>query len=190
MGGCSIAVNPHSAPTNNIMQPHSLSQHRGFTLIELLVTVAIISVTAVLIAPTLQSDDHFRLLAASSIMRSDIELAQVMTISTPQDPIVVRFDTANNQYWLALASSPDIPIIREDTEEPYLITIGQGRAVSALGVSFTTLDLKSDTLEFNPQGGLVDFASSPSIIFTSTERWIQVDITPTTGRMTETAGSG
>ena len=166
------------------------SSRHAFTLFELLVTIAIIAVTAVLVAPALRGDEQFRLLAAASILRSDIELAQVMSISAPEDPVVVRFDPANDRYWLALTSAPEVPILRADTEEPYVVTFGIGRAASALGVTYTVVDVTGNVLEFNPQGGLTDFQAEPRVTLNSDDRWIRLDIAPTTGTITETAGSG
>src|SRR5262245_48745623 len=93
---------------------HAASRRRGFTLIDLMVTIAVLAVAAAVIIPGVSNNDRLRLMAAANVMTSDIELAQVMTISFPNDPIVVRFDPDNATYWLARPADPDTPISRED----------------------------------------------------------------------------
>jgi Tfp pilus assembly protein FimT len=161
---------------------------RGFTLIDLFVTIAVVAVVAAIIAPGMANDDRLRLMAASNVMTSDIELAQVMTISFPNDPIVVRFDPDNATYWLARPADPDTPIARQDNGQPYEVVLGQDRASSAVGVTFELTDVTADTLTFNSLGGMADLTTAPSITLTLGTRWIQLDVATTTGSITETAG--
>ena len=160
----------------------------GFTLIEMLVTITIIAVVAAIVAPVFSDDDRLHAMAAASVLSSDIELAQVMTISYPQDPVVVRFDAPNRTYWLAYAATPETPLSREDTAEPYLVTFGEGRASTAFGAQIALDGVASDTLKFNAQGGLVDFTASPLIELTRGESAITLAIAPTTGTITEMNG--
>jgi prepilin-type N-terminal cleavage/methylation domain-containing protein len=162
----------------------------AFTLFEVLMTITIIAIVVMLLAPSFSDDTILRLRAASSVMRSDIEMAQVMTIAYPKDPVIVRFEPATNQYWLAAASTPDTPLTRPDTGQPYRVVLGSGRASSASGVTFTLTDVDSDTLVFNPQGGLEDFTASPRITLTLDARTIDLDIAPSTGTISETEGAG
>jgi hypothetical protein len=37
-------------------------------------------------------------MAASAVLRSDIELTQIMNISQPADPVVIQFDPDTNSY--------------------------------------------------------------------------------------------
>ncbi len=161
---------------------------RAFTLLEMLVVVTIIGTAAVLVLPSFNDDTRLRLMAATAVMTSDIEYAQVMTISRPDDPVVIRFDPPRNQYWLSLESAPGTPITREGDGEPYLVTMGQGRASTATGVTFTVTGMDADTLIFNPQGGLEDFANAPVITLSLTGQTTRIDIATSTGSITETAG--
>ena len=88
----------------------------AFTLLELMVSVTIIAVAAAAVIPSYSDSGRARVIAATSIITSDIELAQVMTISYPSEPVVVRFDPAQNRYWLAYADSPETPIARPRTK--------------------------------------------------------------------------
>jgi prepilin-type N-terminal cleavage/methylation domain-containing protein len=164
------------------------SRRRGFSLLEVLMTMTIIAMVAVIILPEVSDDARLRIMAASAILTSDIEYAQVCTITYPDDPVVVRFDNDGLTYWLAPAATPDVPIAREDTGEPYLVTLGGGRAASADGASFEVTDLAADTITFNAYGGLEDFDSSPSIDLKCGDVTVTLLIAPTTGTVTETDG--
>ena len=79
-------------------------RQRGFTLIEVLVTLTIIAVVAAMVLPAFNNSERGRLIAATRILRADLELAAVMTITDPANPVVVRFDPIAGQYWLAYAA--------------------------------------------------------------------------------------
>lgn len=161
---------------------------RGFTLLEMLVTITVVAVVAALVAPMFSDDNRLHLMAGSSVLASDIELAQVMTISFPDRAVVVRFDPTTQTYWLAYSTDPETPLNRTDTGEPYLVTLGQGRALSAQGVQMTPVQVANNMLEFNAQGGLVDFTATPSIQLTRGGSKIILAIAASTGTISETGG--
>ncbi len=158
---------------------------RGFTLMELMMTITIIIVAGALVMPKLSDDTQLRLVAAASILTSDIELAQVMTISHPADAVVVQFDPDNDQYWLAYADVPDTPIPRPDNGRPYLIVFGQDRARSAAGVSLSLTEVTDNTLAFDAQGGVADISARPVIRLSLGTRFIDLQIASTTGTITQ-----
>ena len=157
----------------------------GFTLIDLMMTITIIIVAGALVLPNLSDDKRLRLMAAASILTSDIELAQVMTISHPADAVVVQFDPDNDQYWLAYADAPGTPIPRPDNGRPYLIVFGQDRARSAVGVSLSLTEVTNNTLAFDAQGGLADISAHPVIRLSLGTRFIDLQIASTTGTITQ-----
>lgn len=160
---------------------------RGFTLLEMLVTISIIAVAAVLVAPAFNDDARLRLTAASSVLSSDIELAQVMNISYPASPVIVRFEPENQRYWLAYADTPDTPLTREVNGQPYLVEFGVGRASSAADVTFTVDQMTDDTLAFNAQGGLTNYQVTPTIELCRADSAVTLSVAPTTGTVTESA---
>ena len=147
--------------------------------------VAIISMLAVLLVPRAQVDERLQLNAATSLIVSDIELAQVMNISNPKNPVVIRFDGDAQTYWLAPADKPDQPIFRSPTQEPYIVTMGQGRAVAAAGVVFEVEDIPHSTLRFSPHGSLATPGIQPRIRLRVNDRRAQYEqniaIAPITG---------
>lgn len=160
-------------------------RNRGFTFIELMVTITIVAILTMMVLPAWRDNDRASIMAASQILISDIETAQVMTIAVPEDPICVRFDTSNNKYWLAPADDPDNPIVRTPSGDAYVVTFGEGRAVGAAGVSLAVSDCPDDTITFNSDGGLVDFTKAPTITLTIGEDAIYITVAPTTGTVIE-----
>ena len=151
--------------------------------------VAIVAMLAALVVPSMGSDERLRLNAATAIIVSDIELAQVMTISVPKQPVVVVFNPDANAYWLAYADDPDEPIIRAGTNEPYYVVLGEGRALAATGVTLHLVDDDDDTLVFTAHGGLASLDDAPKVRV----RWgdapkyeTQLSIAPTTGTINAT----
>lgn len=167
--------------------PHRF--RRGFTLLEILVTVTIIAGVAAIVVPMFGDANRVRVMAASSLITSDIELAQTMTIASPKNPIVVKFNQDAQSYWLAPSSDPDNPMLRPGTNQAYLVVLGEGRALGAAGVVFTLKNVTGDTLEFNAQGGLTDFTSQPAIELSSASSTILLSIAPTTGTISQTNGT-
>jgi hypothetical protein len=122
------------------------------------------------------------------MLTSDIEFAQVTSIASPDRQLVIRLDPEESAWWLAEVSTPEDPILRPDTGEPYVTTLGKGRALSAAGTTLEIAGLSDRTLAFDAQGGLVDFTATPSITLAAGDDWIRLDIAATTGTVSETAG--
>jgi prepilin-type N-terminal cleavage/methylation domain-containing protein len=163
---------------------------RGFTLIDLMVTITVIVVVAALVVPRFQDDTRLRLIGASRMLASDIELAQLMTIANPEDPTVVRFQSGAGEYWLASAATPDVPIDRAGVPGGYRVVFGQGTAAQADGVTLAPAGIVDDTLVFNAQGGIADLTSEPTVTLQRGSRWIKLHVAPTTGVITETSDAG
>ena len=169
------------------MRPARFRELRSFTLIDLLVTMTVLVVLAGVILPRIQDDVRLRLIGASRMLASDIELAQLMTIANPQEPTVVRLVTGTGEYWLAAASTPETPIDRSGVPGAYRVIFGQGNARHAGGVTLATVDIANDTLIFNAQGGIADLTTEPAVIVMVGTRWIKLEISPTTGIITESS---
>lgn len=157
----------------------------AFTLVEMLIALTVMATIAAVVAPMLGDDSRLRVMAASSIIASDIELAQVMTIAHPDQPVVVRFDANTNSYWLAYSATPNTPLPREDNGESYIVTLGEGRARGATGVTFALEQATNDTISFAAHGGLTDFTQTPLVKVSKGMRGIQLAVAPNTGSITE-----
>jgi prepilin-type N-terminal cleavage/methylation domain-containing protein len=162
----------------------------AFTLIELMVVLAIAAVLATMVLPMMRNDDRLRLIAITSLIRSDLEYAQALSISQPSTPLLVKFDADAGQYHVARYSAIDTPIVREDTGMPYLVTLGVGRAASGAGLTLDIEGMVADCLLYDTHGGLLDFSNTPVITLQSATEWFKLAIEPTTGTITETRGTG
>ena len=160
----------------------------GFTLIDLMVTLTIIAVMASVLLPRMDDGGRLRLMAGSRLLASDIEMAQIMTISSPADPIVIKFEPALGTYWLAAASDPDTPILRPGATQVYKVVFGQGRGRTAKDVTFALNDVNANTLIFNEHGGILNPTLEPQITLMHGTRWTTLTVSTMTGAITETAG--
>ena len=160
----------------------------GFTLIDLMMTMTIIAVMATVLIPRLGNDGRARLIAGSRVMSSDIEMAQIMTISNPTAPIIVKFDPSSSTYWLAPADDPDNPILRPGATQLYRVTFGAGRGRTAREVTFELTDVTGNVLAFNEQGGVSNPTTAPEIKLIYGPRWIKLNVSTMTGVISETAG--
>ena len=166
-----------------------LMRQTGFTLFDLMVTMTIIVVMAAVILPNLKDDAQIRLIAGSRLLSSDLEMAQIMTISNPEQPIVVRFEPSVGRYWLAEADDADTPIKRPGSTGDYFVEFGKGDARSASGVFLGVAGVSNDTIAFSAQGGIEDFTATPEITLLQGTHWIKLSISPMTGTISETAGT-
>ena len=162
----------------------------GFTLIDLMVTLTIIAVMATVLLPRMDDGGRLRLMAGARLLASDIEMAQIMTISRPNDPIVVKFEPALGTYWLAPASDPDTPILRPGATQVYKVVFGQGRGRTAKNVTIALTDVTDNMLIFNGQGGILDPTLEPQIKLMQGSRWTTLTVSTMTGAISETAGGG
>ena len=160
-------------------------RQRGFTLIELLVTVTIVAVVAAMVLPAFNNSPRGRLIAATRILRADLELAAVLTITDPANPVVVRFDPAAGRYWLAYAATPETRMRHPSSGDAYEVTFGFGRATAADGVTMTLEGIAGQTIEFRPEGGIRDSGTPPTITLNHSGRWAKITIAPTTGTISE-----
>lgn len=165
--------------------PNVSSRCRAFTLLEVLIVVSVIAVVAAIVSPMFSDDAPLRVRAAARVLASDIEYAQVLSIAHPQQPMVVKFSDDLASYWLALASDPELPIAREDTGEPYLVTFGAGRASPAEGIALELVDVKANCIQFTSTGGLNEFSVTPIIRIIHGESGAALTVAPTTGSITE-----
>jgi prepilin-type N-terminal cleavage/methylation domain-containing protein len=171
---------------DRIVARSTRGDRRGFTLTELLVTLTVVAVIGAVAMPSFQSDERLRLVAASSILMSDLEYAQVLNIAHPDTPVVVRFAADGESYWLAYAADPDVPIAREDNGDPYLVEFGVGRARTASGVLLSFTEIDDLTLEYDGQGALEDFTSMPVITLSFGSASVALSIEAQTGTVSAT----
>ncbi len=161
---------------------------RGYTLLEMLIVVTIIGSVAVLVRPGFVDDSRLRLQAAASILASDIQYAQSLSISSPGDPALIHFETTSPSWWIARVSDPETPVNRTDNGQPYVVTLGGGRGASAAGVGYALIDMPLGEIGFTPQGALTSLFDNPQIELSMGDYTITLTVSAATGIVTEEAG--
>ena len=155
-------------------------RRRGVLLIDLAITLAIIGIVIVAVIPTVRPEEHVKLIAASSILASDLEYAQSATLATPGDPTIMRFEPANARYWLALQSEPDTPIDRPNSDEPYEVIYGEGDADDLWGLSIALTNVTDETIAFDAFGRVTQ-STDPGIVLANEAGDILVRVRAGTG---------
>tara|TARA_B100001750_G_scaffold240391_1_gene250039 strand:- start:793 stop:1278 length:486 start_codon:yes stop_codon:yes gene_type:complete len=150
----------------------------GFTLIELLLVVSIFSLLTILVLPMMGDKDKLGIDIARQLLVSDIELAQIMAISNPDDEIVLCIQ---NQGWhIASSDAPDMPLVDERTGQAFQLTLGTGPAAAAIDVEIATNAL-NDYIIFNENGGLLDLSQITEIMVAKNNQNALLRINPYTG---------
>lgn len=131
------------------------SQHSfGFTLVELLIVVVLLAIAGGLALPSLGDTRALRLREAARMLAADLEFAQSESIAHPDDPRLVKFDTAAQRYWIAPVSTPDTPVADPSNGRPFVTAFGTGRASGTSGVTLQAISLDGDNiLKFDAYGG-------------------------------------
>jgi len=156
-------------------------KRRAFSLPELMIVLMILCIGGMLVIPTTGSTATIRADAAARILRSDLEYAQVYTIANPDQPIALVMDDAGTGWWLADSDTPNVPITREGTEEPYRVVLGEGRAQAADGVEIEVEQLPDGTLQFDTLGGIEGLAVDPMYNFRCENAQVQLSVRAGTG---------
>ena len=154
----------------------------GFTLVELMISVAVLAIIAALAIPLLGDSDALRLDAAERLLRSDLEHTQILAITHPQEEYVFVIHDDGFGWHIALTSDPETPVLKSISQEPLVVSIGQGRGAPAVGVTLTT-NAVDNQIAFDPNGGLSDFTFETEITLSIGESSGTITIAASTGSL-------
>ncbi|MEM1209993.1 MAG: prepilin-type N-terminal cleavage/methylation domain-containing protein [Planctomycetota bacterium] len=134
---------------------------RGLTLVELMIVVVIVGIAAALAVPLFSDTDDVKLRAAATVLAADLDAARIESIAHADDPRVVVFNTVTETYHVAAASAPTTPLPNPGGGGSWLITFGQGAAVSLTGVGLHAVSVGGDdTLAYAAFGHLDESADA------------------------------
>lgn len=156
----------------------------GFTLVELLIVIVLLAIAAGLALPMLGDSKQLQLREAARLLAADIEFARNESIAHGGDTRLMKFDTNNNLYWIAPASTPDTPITDVVRQEPFLVAFGAGRASSLSLVTIQSISLGGDDeLGFDAYGS-PDQSTTARVTLAAGAATLIVRVAPGSGEVT------
>jgi hypothetical protein len=115
--------------------------------------VLIVGLIGAIAIPQATGLHNGRLMTAANMLASDIEFCQSQCINDPGYLSVLVFDVPNNQYRIALAATPTVPISHPADSQPYVTDFATGRSAALTGVTLSgTANLAASTLGFDSFG--------------------------------------
>ncbi|MHC4976493.1 MAG: pilus assembly FimT family protein [Planctomycetota bacterium] len=167
------------------MPIHARTSRPAFTLIDVLVTISVMMVVAAIAIPAMSRGTQVNISGATTMIMSDLEFTQSLSLANPSNPALIRFDTASSAYWIARADNPDTPITRPGSnDEPYRVVLGQGMASAFAGITLDTSQLTDDTVVFDSYGRTLDSADLTITLATPAGQQKSIVISASTGFVT------
>jgi prepilin-type N-terminal cleavage/methylation domain-containing protein len=156
---------------------------RAFSLVEMLIVIMVLAILAAVVVPLSGSTEATRLMAAARLLVVDIEFAQHLSITHPDDPALLKIDQANNRYWVAQASDVDTPVTDPGSLKPLLGQFGAGRGTPYTGVTIQSYSLDGDE-ELHFSGvGLPDQTSDATVVLASGVHTMTITVAATSGEV-------
>ncbi len=157
---------------------------RAFTFVELMIVIVIVGILTALSIPDGDARAEIQGRRAAETLEGDVAYARSLSIARPDDPVVIRFDVANNKYWLARRSTPTTPISHPTRNTSYVVQFGSNGNPGLTEVSLVAVDLDGDEiLEFDALGGIDQDTAAIIQLATSTSQY-EVTVEPVAAKST------
>ncbi len=164
---------------------------RAFTLVEMLTVVVIMGIVALIAIPLFESTDAARVSSAAKLIVSDLQYAQMYSISHGDNPMGIKFDTSTDSYSLVQRSgSPPFQCASVSIATnpvgggTYVTTFGTGRAGELAGVSIDSLSLDGDECLVFGSMGQLDQSTAATLDVTFGGRSLTISVDPISGEAT------
>ncbi len=132
--------------------------------------------------PQFTGSSRMRLTTAANVLAADIEFCENDCITHPNDLRVIRFNTSNNTYWVALVSSADTPINHPEDSMPYQNDFLTGRNVRLTGISISSISIGSSATSITPDAyGSPNLSADATVNLTDGTYTITITINASTG---------
>jgi Tfp pilus assembly protein FimT len=125
------------------------------TFLELMIVVVILAITAAMALPLFLEQDSVATTATARLLWSDLEHAQTLALSRPDQRIALAVDTDGRGWRIVDADAPLVALV--DTYDAahagreLAVRFGEGRAATSEGVTLTP---NGRVIVFDPLGGL------------------------------------
>ncbi len=160
---------------------------RAFTFVELMIVIVIVGILTALSIPDANARAEIQGRRAAETLEGDLAYARSLSIARPDDPVVIRFDVANNKYWLARRSTPGTPLSHPTRSTSYVVQFGPNGNPGLTEVSLVAVDLDGDEiLEFDALGG-IDQDTAAIIQFATSASQHEVAVEPVAAKSTLSA---
>lgn len=157
-------------------------RRRAFTLFELILVIVIVALIGMIALPELQGSANIRLTTAANALAADIEFCENECITHPDTLYVICFSSSSNRYWIALASSPTVPISHPEDALPYQNDFLTGRNVQLTGVSLSSVSIGAGLTTLSPDAyGCPGLASDATITLSNGTLKITLTVNASTG---------
>ena len=159
-----------------------MANRKAYTCIELMMVVLVVSIV---IAFSLSGEDNTgkeKARLAAERFESDVAYARRASIARPDNPVVIKLDTANNRYWLASASSPDTPLAHPFSGDPYVVNLGTSASGEPQGVQLVAADFGGDAVLGFSTTGTTDQATEAVLQLTASGAEFEVVVAPAGGQ--------
>jgi hypothetical protein len=123
-----------------------MTQRRAYTMIELAMVMVVAAIVIIAAVGTKDNSAKEEAKLIGETFENDVTFARNESIAHPDDPVVIKVDTAANKYWLARSSEPDKPMAHPRTGKDYVVQCGPAGKSSVRNVQIVGVDFGGDSV--------------------------------------------
>lgn len=157
----------------------------GFTLVEILMVVLILGIAAAVVVPRAARSAPFRVQAAARAVVGDLTFAQNEAIAN-QARRIVAFDSSTESYRIMRPGSGGDELVSAPwMGGDYIVRFGEQSRFD--GVDIVSVTFSNETITFDDLGAP---SEGGQVVLSAGGQSYTVEVTPLTGRITVTEGTG